>query len=178
MFMNSEKTVKENLCFKGKILTVFNDDILTASGNTATREYIRHNGGVCVVALSENNEIYMVRQYRYPYKEEVLEIPAGKLELGENPLFAATRELREETGFTADKIEPLGEFYPSPGYTSEVIYMYKATGLKLVGQDLDEDEFLSVEKYHIEELKKMILSGEIKDGKTIAAVSKVLLGDK
>lgn len=178
MFMNSEKTVKENLCFKGKILTVFNDDILTASGNTAKREYIRHNGGVCVVALSENNEIYMVRQYRYPYKEEVLEIPAGKLELGENPLLAATRELREETGFTADKIESLGEFYPSPGYTSEVIYMYKATGLKLVGQDLDEDEFLSVEKYHIEELKKMILSGEIKDGKTIAAVSKVLLGDK
>jgi ADP-ribose pyrophosphatase len=176
--MNSEKTIKENLRFKGKILTVFNDDVLTAAGNTATREYIRHNGGVCVVAINENDEVYMVRQYRYPYKEEVLELPAGKLELGEDPLLAGIRELREETGLVAEKTEPLGEFYPSPGYTSEIIHMYKATGLKLVGQDLDEDEFLSVEKYPLEDLKRMILSGEIKDGKTIAAVSKVLLGDK
>lgn len=176
--MNSEKTIKENLRFKGKILTVFNDDVLTAAGNTATREYIRHNGGVCVVAINENDEVYMVRQYRYPYKEEVLELPAGKLELGEDPYLAGIRELREETGLVAEKTEPLGEFYPSPGYTSEIIHMYKATGLKLVGQDLDEDEFLSVEKYPLEDLKRMILSGEIKDGKTLAAVSKVLLGDK
>ncbi len=176
--MKPEKTIKENLCFKGKILTVFNDDILTAAGKSATREYIRHNGGVCVVAINAKNEVYMVRQYRYPYREEVLELPAGKLELGEDPLKAGLRELEEETGMRAGKIEFLGQFYPTPGYTNEIIYMYKATELTAVGQNLDEDEFLSVEKYDIQKLGEMILSGEIKDGKTIAAVLKVLAGDK
>lgn len=176
--MKPEKTLKENMVFKGKILTVYNDEVLTEGGNNATREYIHHNGGVCVAAVDEKNEVYMVRQYRYPYREEVLELPAGKLEKGEDPYLAGLRELKEETGLSAKSLEPLGKFYPTPGYTNEVIYMYFASEFREGEQNLDEDEFLSVEKISLDRAKEMILSGEIKDGKTIAAVSKLLLGEK
>jgi ADP-ribose pyrophosphatase len=170
--MQDEKTVIENKIFKGRVIEVFDDEVALPNGKTAGREYINHNGGVSVVAVNENNEVYLVRQFRYPYREEVVEIPAGKLEKGEDPLEAAVRELSEETGLKSGKIESLGVFYPSPGYTNEKIYMYLATELETGKQNLDEDEFLTAEKMPMSELCGLIMSGEIKDGKTIAAVLK------
>lgn len=176
--MQEEKTLKENIIFSGRILNLYDDEVLLENNKTAKREYISHNGGVCVVALNDNDEVYFVTQYRYPYREFVLEIPAGKLEKGEDPEKAAKRELLEEIGAEASVFEPLGVFYPSPGYTNEKIYMYLAKELKFSSQHLDEDEFLEVGKMKISRFAELIDKGEITDGKTIAAVLKVYLRSK
>lgn len=161
-----ETTVNQNYVFNGRIINVRVDDILLPNGKPANREIVEHNGGVTVVAVTDDNEILMVKQFRYPYKKVILEIPAGKLEVGEDPKEAAIRELKEETGATAESFELLGEIYPSPGYTEEVIHLYMAKSLSFSEQKLDEDEFLTVEKISLEDAVKMIQNGEIPDGKT------------
>ena len=176
--MQEEKTLLRNKVFSGRIIDVYDDKVTLPDGKTAGREYVNHNGGVCVVALNDHDEVYIVKQYRYPYREEVIEIPAGKLEKGEDPLSAGKRELSEEAGVSAENFEFLGEFYPSPGYTNERIYMYLATGLSETHQNLDEDEFLTAEKIKLTELCEKIMTGEIKDGKTVAAVLKTVLRRK
>ncbi len=168
-----EKTLKENTIYSGRILNLRVDTALLPNGEQATREFVVHNGGVTVAAMNSDDELVFVRQFRYPYMAEVLELPAGKLELGEDPFEAGKRELREEAGVTADEYLDLGTFYPSPGYTSEIIYLYAATGLHSTEQDLDEDEFLNVEWIKLDKAVEMIMSGEITDGKTIAAVLKL-----
>lgn len=169
----TEKTLKNNVLFEGRVLTLCHDDVLLPNGKKGKREIVRHRGGVCVAPLTENNELIFVRQFRYAYGEEVLELPAGKLETGEDPFESGVRELKEETGCTADKYTFLGKLYPSPGYTSEVISIYLAEGLHPGEQSLDEDEFLGIEKIPLEKAEQMVLANEIFDSKTQVAVLKI-----
>ena len=168
-----EVTVLKNTIYQGKILNLRVDVAGLPNGKEAPREFVEHNGGVTVAALTDDAKLIFVRQFRYPYMEEVLELPAGKLEKGEDPLEAGKRELREEAGVTAEQYINLGEFYPSPGYTNEIIYLYGARDLTQVEQELDEDEFLNVEYIPLDKAVDMVLSNEIKDGKTQAAVLKL-----
>lgn len=170
-----EKTLSQEHIFDGKIIKVQRDTVLLENGEEATREVVVHPGGVCVVPLSPKNEVYAVRQFRYPHKRAFLEIPAGKLEFGEDPFEAVQRELLEEVGAVAEEYESLGELVPTPAYDSEVIHMYLAKGLTFSQQSLDEDEFLDVEKIPLATFVKMILDGEIKDSKTQAAILKAHL---
>lgn len=169
-----EKQLSSDYLFKGRIINLRQDTALLPNGNTATREVIEHPGGVCVAALTDDDELLFVRQWRYPYGEETLEIPAGKRDrLDEDPLECGKRELQEETGATAKKYIDLHPLYPTPGYINEIIYCYLATGLTFGEQNPDEDEFLDVIKIPLQKAVEMVLSGEIKDAKTQIAVLKV-----
>ena len=169
----SEKTLSENLIFTGRIISLHVDDVELPDGNTATREVIEHPGGVCVAALNEQNELLFVRQYRHPYREILLELPAGKLSPGEDPLECGKRELKEETGADAGHYESLGSLYPSPGYCGEIIHMYYASDLMYGEMMPDEDEFLEVERIPLKKAVQMVLDNEIADSKTQTAVLKV-----
>ncbi|MBE6904001.1 MAG: NUDIX hydrolase [Ruminococcaceae bacterium] len=165
-----EKTLGKEYKYKGRIINLRVDDIELPDKQKATREVIEHNGGVSVVAVTENNEILLVKQYRYPYSEVITEIPAGKLNKGEDLLECAKRELAEETGATAKEWEFLGEVYPTPAYCEEILYIYMAQDLSFGEQNLDEDEFLEVMRLPISEAKRKALSGEFKDAKTIVGI--------
>ena len=168
-----EKTINKHYIFEGKILTVRKDDVLLPNGETANREFIEHNGGSAVYC-ERNNKVVLVKQFRYPYKEEIWELPAGKLNPGEDPLITAFRELEEECGIKANKMEKLFDMYPSPGYTNEVIRIYKASELEETKQNLDDGEFLTCKWFTKEELKEMISSNKINDAKTLIALLKML----
>lgn len=169
----TETTKKQEYMFKGKIINLRVDEAILPDGKTATREVVEHPGGVCILPLTDNNEIVLVRQFRYPYMSELLEIPAGKRDKSnESPLECGKRELKEETGATAKEYISLGELYPSPGYVDEVIYMYLARGLEFGEDNRDEDEFLNVEIIPFEKALDMVLTGEIKDSKTQTAILK------
>lgn len=171
-----EKQLSKEYIYEGRVIKLRRDIALLPNGSEATREIIEHNGGVCVAALTDNNEVLMVKQFRYPYSEVIMEIPAGKRDSkDEDPLECGIRELEEETGAKAENFIFLGELYPTPGYCGEVIWMYAATGLTFGEQHTDEDEFLTVEKLPLEKAVDMILSGEIKDSKTQAAILKLKL---
>ncbi len=169
----TEKTLNEKEIFDGKIIRVHLDDVELSDGTKTFREVVEHSGGVCVAALTEDDELLMVRQFRYPFHRELLEVPAGKLEVGEDPLEAGKRELEEECGIVADNVIPLGEIYPTVAYCSEIIRMYAATGLRKTHQHLDEGEFLGVEKVKFNEALSMVMKGEIRDAKTVAAILKL-----
>lgn len=169
----TEKTLNENYIYKGKIINLRVDEAELPDGNIAKREIVEHNGGVCVAAITDNDEILMVRQFRYPYKEIILEIPAGKRDKNEDPLTCGKRELLEETGAVAETFVPLGELYPTPGYCGEIIWMFAAKDLKFTHCNPDDDEFLEVEKIPFDTAVKMIMSGEIKDAKTQTAILKL-----
>ena len=164
-----EKTLDNSVVYDGKILKLVLKDVLLPNGKTAKREVVAHSGGVGVIALTKDEEILLVKQFRSPYEKTVIEIPAGKKEPGEDPLECGKRELLEETGFTAEKFIPLGELYPSPGYCGEIIHLFLATSLNKSNQNLDEDEFLTVERYPLPVFEAMIARGEIVDGKTLSA---------
>ena len=171
-----EKQLTSEYIYNGKIIKLRRDTALLPNGKTSTREVIEHNGGVCVAALTDSDEVLFVKQFRYPYMEVVTEIPAGKRDgADEDPLVCGKRELKEETGAEAESFIPLGKLYPSPGYCGEVIWMFAATDLRYGEQHPDDDEFLSVEKIPLEKAVQMILSGEITDAKTQAAVLKLKL---
>ena len=170
----TEKQLKAEYLYKGKIINVRLDDALLPDGKTAKREIVEHPGGVTVAALTDQNEILFVRQFRYPYFETVLEIPAGKRNSpDEEPLLCGMRELKEETGAEAERFIFLGELYPTPGYCGEIIYMYAATGLTFGETCPDEDEFLEVEKIPLNEAVRMVMANELKDAKNQAAVLKL-----
>lgn len=164
-----ETTVSKNYIYKGKIVNLRCDDALLPGGKPCKREVIEHSGGAAVLCVKEG-KVALVRQFRYAYGEELYEIPAGKLGAGEDPAVAAARELSEETGLTAERLNLLFVLYPTPGYTNEKIYIYRAEGLKEGKQHLDEGEFLSVEYIPVEEVKRMVESGAIRDAKTVVAV--------
>jgi ADP-ribose pyrophosphatase len=167
-----EKQISSKEIFKGRIITVRKDEVELIDGRRAEREVVHHNGGVAVLALDEDMNVLFVRQFRYPYGEVLLELPAGKLEPGEDPLAAGLRELEEETGYAAGRYESLGQCYPTVGYCDEVLHLYLASDLTKTAQNLDEDEFLSVEKIPFDKAVALCLDGTIKDAKTVVAVLK------
>ena len=164
-----EKTLKENLIFDGRIVRLYKDDVLTPNNIKTTREYLKHNGGVCILAFVDG-KIPFVKQYRYAYREEMFELPAGKLEKGEQPLEAAIREYEEETGYKPINITELGSMYPSCGYSNEVIHLYFASEIVKGTMHLDEDENLDLYYFSLEEVEDMIKKGQIKDAKTICLI--------
>lgn len=166
----NEKTIEVKKIYDGKIIKFELQTVELCNKKLVEREIIRHKGGVAVIPITDNNEIILVRQFRKAFDTELLEIPAGKIEHNEKPEVCAERELKEETGFTADKISFISVMYPSPGYTDEKIYIYKAEGLKEGDLSLDEDEFLNVEKYSLEQAVAMVKTGILKDAKTIIAI--------
>lgn len=167
-----EKEIDSKCIFDGRVLHVYCDSVSLPDGQVGIREYCKHNGGVCVLPITDDGEVILVRQYRYAHREVTLEIPAGKLEgKGENHESAALRELREETGATCKKLTYLGEMYPSPALLDEVIYMYMAEGLEFGEQSLDKDEFLTCERMPLDTLVGMVCDGRVPDAKTqIAAL--------
>ena len=170
----NETTLSTVRHFEGRILNLRVDTVRLPNENTATREVIEHNGGVCIAALTDKRELLFVRQYRHPYGKVLLELPAGKLDSKEEDrLSAAIRELREETGAVAQDVQFLGELYPAPGYCNEILTLYLATGLSFGDTDPDEDEFLQIERIELDKAVNMVLNGEIPDGKTQALVLKV-----
>ena len=162
------------LIFDGRVLHLYRDTVTLSDGSESVREYCKHNGGVCVLPLTENNEVICVRQYRYAHREITLEIPAGKLESTDTDVrSAALRELREEVGVECDELVYLGPMYPSPALMDEIIHIFWARGLSYGETHLDEGEFLECERIPLDKMVKMALSGEIPDAKTQLAVLKV-----
>ncbi len=170
-----EKTISSEQKFDGKIVKLYLDKAELEDGRVVSREVIKHPGGVCVLPLDDEGNVLFVRQFRYPHQKVLLEIPAGKLEYGENHSECGLRELKEETGCTCDKYDYLGCLIPTPAYDSEVIHMYLARGLHYGEQKLDAGEFLDVEKIPLEKAVDMVMDGGITDSKTQIAILKTKL---
>ncbi|SES91674.1 NUDIX hydrolase [[Clostridium] polysaccharolyticum] len=168
--MEEMKRVKRNLVHKGRIIDVYQDDILTPAGDTVTYDIVEHKGASSMVALDENGKVLMVRQYRTAIQKESLELPAGGINPGEDTKTCAMRELEEETGYRPLEAHHLLDVYTSVGFCNEKIYIYYTDSLVSSRQNLDEDEFVHVERYAIEELVKMIEQGKIEDSKTVAGI--------
>lgn len=172
----TEKTLTQEYKFKGKIMSARVDDVELPNGRTAYREVCEHVGGVGILPIDAQGNVVLVRQFRYPYGEVVYEIPAGKMDHGpEDAEACGVRELREETGFTAGRMVPLGEIYPSPGFLTEVVYLYAALDLVPGPSQPDEDEFVEHVTMPFAELEKRIMDNEIKDGKTVVAAYRARL---
>ena len=168
-----EKTLSSEQLFDGVVVKLFRDGVELENGEKTIREVIKHPGGVCVLPLDADGNIYMVNQFRYPFKAVLTEIPAGKKELGEEPLDCGIRELSEEIGATAKKYTFLGKLYPTVAYDTETIWMYLAEGLEFSGgQHLDAEEFVDVVKIPFDEAYKKVLADEIRDAKTQLAILK------
>jgi len=170
-FMNlEEKTIRTTLIHRGNFLVYENLEVLLPDGNVSSRDVLRHPGGVAILAYTEENKVLLAEQYRKALDEVTLEIPAGKIDNGENPLETAIRELEEETGYKSDNMTFLGKIATAPGFCDEYLYIYSAKDLKKGIKQGDEDEFINVREYFIDELKEMIKQGIIKDSKTLAAL--------
>ena len=172
-----EKTVRKNYIYRGKIINVRCDDAELPNGRPCRREIVEHPGGACVLCVKDG-KVALVKQFRYAYGEAIYEIPAGKLNEGEDPMLAAERELGEETGMIADELVLRFVLYPTPGYTNEKIFIYEALGVREGKQHLDEGEFLNVEFVPIEVALEMVENGAICDAKTIVALQRYALEHK
>ena len=164
-----EKTIKSERIYEGKIINLRKDKVVVLHG-TSEREIVEHNGGAVLAAVTPEGKLVMVRQYRKPAGRVMLEVPAGKIDPGEKPEVTAARELKEETGYTAGKVEYLMDFYPSVGYSEEVLYLYLCTDLTPGETNFDENEAIDIEEYEIDELCGMVMRSEIHDAKTIIAI--------
>ncbi|PTE42623.1 ADP-ribose pyrophosphatase, partial [Staphylococcus equorum] len=169
-----EKTLHKESIYKGAIIDLEVHDIELPDGQTSKRELVYHNGAVAVCAINPDNQVILVRQYRKPAEKTLLEIPAGKLEINEERESAAKRELEEETGYIAENLELITEMYGSPGFSNEKISIYLAKDLKIGEMNLDDDEFIEIETYNIEEITVMLQNQEIEDAKTIIALQYLL----
>lgn len=172
---SEEKMTSRREIYDGKVVKLYVDDVELDNGHKTKRELIRHPGGVCVLPLDEEGSVYMVKQFRYPFQTALYELPAGKLEFGENHRECGIRELKEETGATADSFEYLGCIYPTVAYDTEIIHMYLARGLHFGEQHLDEGEFLDVIKLPFDKVFDMAMNGGLPDAKTQTAVLKTKL---
>jgi ADP-ribose pyrophosphatase len=170
-----EKTLSSQTVFEGRILDITLDEVELANGKKSKREVVNHSGGVTVAALDDENNLLFVRQFRYPYKEVVLELPAGKLEKGSTPLENGKRELLEETGAIGYSYISLGQLYPSPGYTNEIIHLYACKVKEIGSSNPDEGEFLNVEKIPLDTAVEMVLNNRIPDAKTQVAILKTAM---
>ena len=167
-----EKKLTSKQIFDGKVVKLYVDTVELPDGSEAIREIVRHPGAVCVIPVTKDMDVVTVKQYRYAFEQIMLEIPAGKLEPGENPLEAVKRELEEESGVVAKKIEYLGEIFTTVAIFDEKIHLYLATELEFKNAHPDEDEFLEVETIPLSELYNMVMDGDIKDAKTQIAILK------
>jgi len=170
--MFSEKTIDRKTIFEGRVFTVHLDTVELIDGKIARRELVRHNGGACIVAIDDQERTCLVRQYRKPFEQMLLEVPAGKLEPGEDPMVCAARELTEETGWIAGKIIPLGMMYPTPGYCGEILHLFLGLDLTKGTARLDEGEYLDVVEMPFHEALAMSDRGELPDAKTQMALIK------
>lgn len=176
MEIKKEKKIVGETIYDGNILRLFRDEVEFPNQHKSAREVVEHSGGVSVLAENEEGKILLIKQYRYPVDEVIYEIPAGKLEIGEETVECAQRELREETGYQAQNFKKLFEFFPTPGYSTEKIYIYQAENLSFVGTDLEEGEYIEVVPKTKAELKQLFNEGQIRDSKTLIAVM-YYLGD-
>jgi len=170
--MHNEKLLSSETLYEGKIINLKKCTVELENGSTAIREIVEHRGGVSVLALDDRDQVLFVRQFRFPYGQVLLELPAGKLEQGEDPAACGLRELEEETGYTCGELCSLGQVYPTPGYVTEVLHLYLAKDLVRSRQRLDEDEFLTVEKIPFQKALELCVNGGIKDGKTAVSILK------
>lgn len=167
-----EKTISSEIIYKGAIINLRKDKVTVKNG-VSYREIVEHNGGAVMAAVTDDNKMVMVRQYRNPAGQVMLETPAGKIDKGEEPLAAAVRELKEETGYTASEVKFMTGFYPSVGYSEEMLYLYLCTGLEAGEPSPDENEAIDIEEIDVEELFSMVMEGKINDAKTAIAVMMV-----
>ena len=174
MDMTEKKLARQDI-YKGRVVTLHVDTVELPDGGTSIREIVDHPGGVAILALDENHRVPVVRQYRYAFSRMMLEIPAGKREVGEQPHITAQRELQEEVGAVAAQWQDLGVLLPSPGCYGETLYLYLAQGLSFGAVNPDEDEFLQCEMMDFDQLYRMCMDGRVQDAKTVAAVLKVKL---
>ena len=164
-----EKVLSSEMIYEGKIINLRKDKVTVING-TSYREVVEHSGGAVLLAVTDDRRMIMVRQYRRPADKVMFEVPAGKIDPGEDPAETAVRELKEETGYTAENVRYLCRFYPSVGFSEEVLYLYLCTGLTEGETDFDENEALDIEKWDIGELHEMVMRGEIDDAKTLIAI--------
>lgn len=175
-----EKTIRTERIFEGRVISLRVDDVVLPNGRESKRELVEHPGGVSVLAVTEEGKIVLVEQYRKPMELTTLEIPAGKREKGEEPIVTAMRELEEETDYTCERLEFIHQFYTSPGFADELLYVYEAIGLKKNDKEvsLDEDEFVEIMEVTLEEALDLIKIGRIQDAKTIVAIQYLQLKNK
>jgi len=165
------KLIKSQILYKGKVFDHQVDEIQYDSGNVGIREVAVHPGGAVVIPIKDDGKIILVRQFRYPLQTTLIELPAGKLEKGEDPIKCAIRELEEETGYSAEEIKKIGEIYTAPGYCTEILHIYSAKGLKPGNHHREEGEQgMEILELTLEEIEKMIISGKINDAKTIVGI--------
>lgn len=167
-----EKTLSSEVLFEGRVVTLTKDVALLENGETSIREVVHHHGGACIVPYFEDGTLCMVRQFRYAMQQELWELPAGKLEKGEDPFEAVKREQMEETGTTGENYISLGNLYPSPGYCGEIIRIWACRVAQKGEMHLDEDEFLEVERIPLDKAVEMVLNNEIPDSKTQVGILK------
>lgn len=167
-----EKTIKTKEIYDGKIISVQVDDVKLPDGKVGKREIVKHPGAVAIIAITDDDKIIFVHQYRKPLEKSILEIPAGRLEEGEKPERTAVRELEEETGYTTDKLTFVTSFYTSPGFANEIIHIYMTTSLKKLTEVVsgDEDEFIEIKKLTLDEAVQYVKENKIQDAKTNYAV--------
>lgn len=166
-----EKKISSEEIYKGKIIDVYRDKVICPNGKESYREYIKHCRASCIIAKLPNGKFLMEKQYRYPYDEVIYEFPAGKCDKDEDPAITARRELEEETGYFAKKIEYIGEIYPSCAYTDEIIYIYFASELTKTHQHLDDNEMVEVFELSMDEILELARKGELKDAKSVCALT-------
>lgn len=173
-----EKTVESRRMYEGRLVNLRQDRVMLSSGRETTREVVEHANSVAIVAVEQQGRVILVRQFRRPVGEVLLEIPAGVVEAGEAPLTSAHRELQEETGYVAGKMERIGGFYSSPGYSTEFLHLFLATELREGEPRPDGDEIIEVVSVPLERIPGLILSGELCDAKSIAGLFTVAFGRK
>lgn len=178
--ITKETTIESERIYDGAILNVRRDKVMVKDGKTAYREIIEHNGAVALIAVTDDDKVIMVKQYRKACESELLEIPAGKIDKGEDALNSAIRELKEETGYTASDIRLMTKFYVACGYSQEQISIYLCTGLTPGETDFDEDEDLEIYEIPMDELYEMCMSGEIVDSKSLVGIlmAREILNDR
>mgnify|MGYP000599218907 FL=1 len=167
-----ENTVSSEMIYEGAIINLRKDKVTVKNG-LSYREIIEHNGGAVLAAITDEGKMVMVRQYRKPAEKVMFEVPAGKIDKGEEPYKTAIRELKEETGYTATEVRFMTSFYPSVGYSDEVLYLYLCTGLVAGDTDFDDNEAIDIEEWDVEDLFSMVMKGQIDDAKTIIAIMMV-----
>jgi len=166
----TETRIASERIYEGRILNLRRDRVRLPNGREAGREVVEHSGAVAIIALDDDQHIYLVRQYRYPINQVTLEIPAGKLDAGEEPAACARRELAEEVGLAAARWQPLLTFYSTPGFSDEIMHLFLATGLQPHREKADDDEFIEIVRIPLTEAATMALRGGIQDAKSIAGI--------